>query len=100
MLEWPNWLHETGCPRPGGKPKAIDAVGDAFDLSDGERQFLLTAEQGEALMVAGPANRVAFQVVASPAEAMLATSDPAQLAALDTAEPPPLRSLDEEGDPL
>ncbi|WP_218002081.1 VirB4 family type IV secretion system protein [Microtetraspora malaysiensis] len=81
-------------------PQAIDAVGDAFDLSDGERQFLLTAERGEALMVAGPANRVAFQVVASPAEAMLATSDPAQLAALDTAEPPPLRSLDEEGDPL
>ncbi|WP_433412155.1 hypothetical protein ACQP1V_24735 [Microtetraspora malaysiensis] len=24
LLEWPNWLHETGCPRPGGKPNPVE----------------------------------------------------------------------------
>ncbi|WP_431931500.1 VirB4 family type IV secretion system protein [Nonomuraea jabiensis] len=89
-------------------PQAISAVGDAFDLSEGERQFLLTAERGEALMVAGPASRVAFHVTASPTEAQLITTDPAELAELDTSEPAadPLISntaydeLDGEADPL
>ncbi|MEQ4722223.1 hypothetical protein [Nonomuraea sp. B19D2] len=49
-------------------PQAIGAVGDAFDLTDGERQFLLTADRGEALLIAGPANRAALSIVASPAE--------------------------------
>ncbi|MET7338970.1 ATP-binding protein [Nonomuraea sp. NPDC005650] len=89
-------------------PQAIGAVGDAFDLSEGERQYLLTAERGEALMVAGPASRVAFHVIASPTETELITTDPAELADLercDTGVPPaegPLvcDDLDEEGDPL
>ncbi|MER6000822.1 ATP-binding protein [Nonomuraea angiospora] len=88
--------------------QAITAVGDAFDLSEGERQFLLTAERGEALMVAGPASRVAFHVTASPTEAQLITTDPAELAELDTSEPAadPLISIttddefDGEADPL
>jgi type IV secretory pathway VirB4 component len=92
-------------------PQAIDAVGKAFGLSDGERQFLLTAERGEALMVAGPASRVAFHVTASEAESQLITSDPAELARLEAsvdASAPvqePFPSLtgqvdDEDGDPL
>ncbi|MFI6396177.1 VirB4 family type IV secretion system protein [Nonomuraea sp. NPDC050540] len=101
-------------------PQAIGAVGDAFDLTDGERQFLLTAERGEALLVAGPASRAAFHIIASPAEAELVTTDPAHLADLDQhAEfgqppaPPPVSTTftattnpdhnnhdDEEGDPL
>ncbi|MET8004253.1 VirB4 family type IV secretion system protein [Nonomuraea glycinis] len=90
-------------------PQAIGAVGDAFDLTDGERQFLLTAERGEALLVAGPASRVALTVVASPAEAELITSDPAELARLELhdAQAPPPEPLDSEtayddadGDPL
>ncbi|MGN9779822.1 VirB4 family type IV secretion system protein [Nonomuraea sp. ZG12] len=90
-------------------PQAIGAVGDAFDLTDGERQFLLTAERGEALLVAGPASRVALTVVASLAEAELITSDPAELARLELrdAQAPPLEPLDSEtayddadGDPL
>ncbi|MEV6031507.1 ATP-binding protein [Nonomuraea sp. NPDC052116] len=89
-------------------PQAISAVGDAFDLSEGERQFLLTAERGEALMVAGPASRVAFHVTASPTEAQLITTDPAELAELNTSEPAadPLISntayneFDGEADPL
>ncbi|MFI6816125.1 VirB4 family type IV secretion system protein [Nonomuraea sp. NPDC050328] len=64
-------------------PQAIGAVGDAFDLTDGERQFLLTAERGEALLIAGPASRAAFHIIASPTEAALVTTDPAQLAQLD-----------------
>ncbi|MEV0623534.1 ATP-binding protein [Nonomuraea sp. NPDC050404] len=64
-------------------PQAIGAVGDAFDLTDGERQFLLTAERGEALLVAGPARRAALSIVASPSEAALATTDPKSLAELD-----------------
>ncbi|WP_237110430.1 VirB4 family type IV secretion system protein [Nonomuraea sp. MG754425] len=71
-------------------PQAISAVGDAFDLTDGERQFLLTAERGEALLIAGPANRAALTIVASPTEAALVTTDPAHLAKLDQHDQRPL----------
>ncbi len=92
-------------------PQAIGVVGDAFDLSEGEQQFLLTAERGEALLVAGPANRIALSIVASPAEAELVTTDPAELAELARREangapvPSPyapefLGGEDEDGDPL
>ncbi|WP_318271931.1 ATP-binding protein [Microbispora triticiradicis] len=93
-------------------PQAIGAIGEAFGLSEGERQFLLTAERGEALLVAGPASRIAFQVIASPAEAELITTDPAELAELarresrDGPASPPLVSAfvrdedEEDGDPL
>ncbi|WP_431932746.1 VirB4 family type IV secretion system protein [Nonomuraea jabiensis] len=102
-------------------PQAISAVGDAFDLTDGERQFLLTAERGEALLVAGPATRAAFHIIASPREAELITTDPQFLAQLDQHDqhgplqaqatqppsPPEFTEIttdsqdeDEEGDPL
>ncbi|MFC7106928.1 ATP-binding protein [Nonomuraea rubra] len=99
-------------------PQAIGAVGDAFDLTDGERQFLLTAERGEALLVAGPACRTALSIVSSPAEAILVTTDPKVLAELEQhhpqpGQPPPPRPpvpqdtdqistshQDEESDPL
>ncbi|WP_157254883.1 VirB4 family type IV secretion system protein [Nonomuraea typhae] len=102
-------------------PQAIGAVGDSFDLTDGERQFLLTAERGEALLVAGPASRAAFHVIASLSEAELVTTSPEYLAGLDESAPlpptppPPPTSLtdttdtdhnnhddeeEEEGDPL
>ncbi|WP_282795234.1 DUF87 domain-containing protein [Streptomyces sp. CC224B] len=61
-------------------PQAIDEITHAFDLSDGERQFLLTADRGQGLLCAGP-QRVAFESVASPTEHYLVTSDPAELAA-------------------
>ncbi|RKS70694.1 hypothetical protein BZB76_5170 [Actinomadura pelletieri DSM 43383] len=63
-------------------PQAIDAVGDAFNLSEGERQFLLACSRGEGLLAAG-SHRVSFQAIASPAEHSVITSDPAELAALD-----------------
>jgi type IV secretory pathway VirB4 component len=55
--------------------QSIDAVADAFGLTAGEAQLLLTARRGEALLVAGT-NRVAFRVTASAAEDTLAQSEP------------------------
>ena len=65
-------------------PQAIDTIGDAFGLSAGERQFLLSCGRGEGLLVAG-SRRAGFQAIASPAEHQVATSDPAELAELDSA---------------
>jgi type IV secretory pathway VirB4 component len=60
-------------------PQAIDEITRTFTLSDGERQFLLCADRGQGLLCAGT-QRVAFQIVASPTEHRLVTSDPAELA--------------------
>jgi type IV secretory pathway VirB4 component len=102
-------------------PQAIGAVGDAFDLTDGERQFLLSAERGEALLVAGPASRAAFHVIASPREIELITNSgeflqaeldqghhhsPLVARAAQPPEPPGFTEIsddhqdDEESDPL
>jgi type IV secretory pathway VirB4 component len=61
-------------------PQAIDAIGEAFGLSAGERAYLLGARRGEGLLVAGQ-DRVAFATVASAAEHRLVTTDPAELLA-------------------
>lgn len=58
--------------------QAIDEVTRVFDLSGGERQFLLSADRGQGLLSTG-ATRVAFQGVASELEDTLCTSSPAQL---------------------
>lgn len=63
-------------------PQAIDQIAATFDLSDGERDYLLSADQGQGLLSAG-AHRVAFQTIASDAEHRLVTSDPAELTADD-----------------
>ncbi|MEV4539318.1 DUF87 domain-containing protein [Asanoa sp. NPDC049518] len=60
-------------------PQAIDRVGDAFGLTDGEKRLLLTARTGQALLVAGT-HRCAFDAIASPTEHRLATTTPADLA--------------------
>jgi type IV secretory pathway VirB4 component len=59
-------------------PQAIDAVGDAFGLTAGERRLLLTARRGFGLLVSG-SDRCAFEVVASDAEHVLSTTDPNDL---------------------
>ncbi|MEV0318172.1 VirB4 family type IV secretion system protein [Streptomyces sp. NPDC050658] len=59
--------------------QAIDEITRTFDLSEGERQFLLTADRGQGLLCAGP-QRVAFHSVASPTEHFLVTTNPAELA--------------------
>jgi type IV secretory pathway VirB4 component len=60
-------------------PQAIEEIVRTFTLSDGERQFLLSAERGQGLLSTGT-QRVAFHALASPVEHHLATSDPAELA--------------------
>ncbi|XVS62033.1 VirB4 family type IV secretion system protein [Actinosynnema sp. CA-299493] len=72
--------------------QAIDEITRTFDLSAGERAFLLSADRGQGLLSAGT-QRVAFQSIASPTEHYLVTSDPAELAAYANAA-----GTDEEAD--
>ncbi|MET8850935.1 DUF87 domain-containing protein [Amycolatopsis sp. NPDC004625] len=60
-------------------PQAIDQIAATFNLSEGQRQFLLTAERGQGLLGSGT-EWVAFQALASPTENVLVTTDPAELA--------------------
>lgn len=53
--------------------QAIDAVKDAFALTDGEARLLLAAPRGEGLLVAGR-SRVPFRSLASPSEHRLAVT--------------------------
>ncbi|MEV6444713.1 DUF87 domain-containing protein [Amycolatopsis sp. NPDC051716] len=59
--------------------QAIDEITRTFDLSMGERQFLLSADRGQGLLSTGT-QRVAFQSIASPVEHELVTSNPAEIA--------------------
>ncbi len=56
-------------------PQAIDAISDAFGLTDGERAFLLSAGRGDALLACGSA-RVAFHALASDTEHHLVVTGP------------------------
>jgi conjugal transfer ATP-binding protein TraC len=56
----------------------IDAVGETFRLSGGERHFLLSCGKGEGLFLLG-GNRVALKVLASSQEHALATTDPREV---------------------
>ncbi len=56
-------------------PQAIDAVTEAFGLTDGERAFLLSAARGDALLACGN-SRVAFHSLASDVEHQLVVTGP------------------------
>jgi hypothetical protein len=58
----------------------IDAVTQAFKLSDGERKFLTSCAKGEGLFFAR-GSHVPMKVVASPLEHRLATTNPQELRA-------------------
>jgi type IV secretory pathway VirB4 component len=77
-------------------PQAIDQVAAAFRLSEGERAYLLTATRGTGLINTGE-SRAAFASIASDDEHRLATTDPAELAAIDAAR---ARGLAEESERL
>ncbi|MFJ1765769.1 hypothetical protein ACIOD2_35965 [Amycolatopsis sp. NPDC088138] len=62
-------------------PQAIDGIAATFNLSEGQRQFLLTADRGQGLLGSGT-EWVAFQALASPAEDVLVATDPEFLAGL------------------
>jgi type IV secretory pathway VirB4 component len=59
-------------------PSALEKLQEVFNLSDGERNFLLTCDKGQGLFFAG-SNHVGIQVIASQAEHEIITSDPRDL---------------------
>ncbi|SCL17815.1 VirB4 family type IV secretion system protein [Micromonospora inyonensis] len=63
-------------------PQAIDAVGEAFGLTGGERRLLLSARRGQGLLISG-VSRTSFEAISSQAEHALCTTSPAELADLD-----------------
>ncbi|GAA1034247.1 MULTISPECIES: VirB4 family type IV secretion system protein [Amycolatopsis] len=67
-------------------PQAIDEIVATFNLSEGEKQFLISADKGQGLLSTGT-QRVAFQSLASPQENALITTDPAELAQYAEHEP-------------
>ena len=71
-------------------PQALDHITDAFALTQGERALLASARRGQGLLVAG-GDRVAFDIVSSPAEHNLATTSPQFLTDPDD-------NLDDHGD--
>ncbi|WP_026301670.1 VirB4 family type IV secretion system protein [Salinispora arenicola] len=66
-------------------PQAIDAIGDAFGLTAGERRLLLAARVGTGLLISGT-NRTSFEAIASDTEHQLATTRPQDLAGPDDEE--------------
>lgn len=69
----------------GQSPQAMEALARAFNLSEGEQSYLLTCDRGQGILAVGT-ERAALHVVASEAEHRLATSDPAEIAALEGEE--------------
>ncbi|MFE9206623.1 VirB4 family type IV secretion system protein [Micromonospora sp. NPDC007230] len=69
-------------------PQAIDAIGDAFRLTAGERRLLIAARVGTGLLISGT-NRTSFEAIASHAEHLLCTTTPGEVA-----------DVDDEGDDL
>ncbi len=59
---------------------ALDGLTQAFNLSEGERRLLLSADVGEGLFFAAQ-NHVALRIVSSPEEHKLITSNPQEIAA-------------------
>ncbi|MFC9973895.1 VirB4 family type IV secretion system protein [Spirillospora sp. NPDC127200] len=83
-------------------PQVIDHIADAFDLTDGEKTFLLSADRGQGLLcgTGNGSERAAFTAIASPTDHRLATTDPAELNDLDDSADFDAVADAEEGDPL
>ncbi|PGH46835.1 VirB4 family type IV secretion system protein [Streptomyces sp. Ru87] len=78
-------------------PQAIATISDTFHLCHGEREFLLSATRGEALLLTGDRrHKVALASVASPGEHDVITTDPCELAAQHLDDPPDTDGLDTE----
>ncbi|SHL81307.1 VirB4 family type IV secretion system protein [Streptomyces yunnanensis] len=62
-------------------PQAIDVISENFHLCHGEREFLLSASRGEALLLTGDRrHKVALTSIAAPGEHDVITTDPGELA--------------------
>ncbi|MER6091321.1 VirB4 family type IV secretion system protein [Streptomyces bluensis] len=63
-------------------PQAIETISENFHLCHGEREFLLSATRGEALLLTGDRrHKVALISIAAPGEHEVITTDPGELAA-------------------
>lgn len=69
----------------GQSPQAMEALARAFNLSEGERSYLLTCDRGQGILAVGT-ERAALQVVASEAEHRLATTGQEFFASLEAEE--------------
>ena len=59
-------------------PSAVEKLQQVFNLSDGERNYLLNCDRGQGLFFAG-VNHVGIQILSSQSEHELITSDPREL---------------------
>jgi hypothetical protein len=59
-------------------PSSVDKLQAVFNLSDGEKNFLLSCDRGQGLFFAG-ANHVGIEIISSQIEHDLITSDPKEL---------------------
>ncbi|MFH1426302.1 MAG: DUF87 domain-containing protein [Candidatus Kerfeldbacteria bacterium] len=66
-------------------PAAIDNIQKTFMLTDGEKYLLLECSVGQGIFFAGQ-KHVAMQVVASPVEDKIITSDPKQLLEIEASK--------------
>jgi len=66
-------------------PSAVELLQKVFNLSDGEKGYLLSCDKGQGLFFAG-SNHVGIQVISSVAEHELITSDPRDLEKLKARE--------------
>lgn len=73
---------------------AVDRLQQVFNLSEGEKRFLLTADRGQGIFFAGQSH-VAIQVVSSQAEHELVTTDPKDLERRKAAGKQKERSIEE-----
>ncbi|MFF4960939.1 VirB4 family type IV secretion system protein [Streptomyces sp. NPDC001222] len=63
-------------------PQAIDTISANFHLCHGEREFLVSATRGEALLLTGDRrHKVALISIAAPGEHEVVTTDPGEIAA-------------------
>ena len=75
-------------------PSSVENLQKVFNLSEGEKSFLLTCDQGQGLFFAG-SNHVAIQVVSSQAEHELITTNPVELEKRETVGLDQNRSIEE-----
>ncbi|WP_432003362.1 VirB4 family type IV secretion system protein [Streptomyces sioyaensis] len=76
-------------------PQAIEVVSENFHLCHGEREFLLSATRGEALLLTGDRrHKVALISVAAPGEHEVITTNPSELAAAQHREDDESRGAD------
>lgn len=66
-------------------PVVIDLVGQVFSLSEGEKRFLIQAERGKGLLIAG-LKRIPIYVLGSYVEDQIIRSTPEQLMAIKKSE--------------